>query len=136
MIASAWSGPSATNSTCLTPASRTGAVTMPAPPARPESSAEAASSASSTLRAPESWRAASDPSIVRRSSSPTSPTSISPSTNRRRPACVGMRPAEVWGADSRPSCARSCMVLRIEAGDSDSPPLDTVREPTGSPVSR
>ena len=50
--------------------------------------------------------------------------------------CVGRRPALEWGAPSKPSCARSCMVLRIEAGDSGMPPREMVREPTGSPVSR
>jgi hypothetical protein len=75
-------------------------------------------------------------SMVRRSSSPMSPTSSRPSTNIRRPAWVGMRPALLWGASSRPSCARSCMVLRIEAGDSCTPPREMVRDPTGSPVSR
>ena len=41
-------------------------------------------------------------SIWRRSSSVRSPTSSRPSTNRRRPSCVGSRPAEVCGAYDQP----------------------------------
>ena len=132
MTASVRSAPRETNSTCLTPASRIGVTTTPAPPARPDRMALASLSASSKLRP---W-ARSRASMVRRSSSPTSPTSSRPSTKRRRPACVGNLPALTCGAPSRPSWVRSCMVLRIEAGDSGSPPLESVREPTGSPVSR
>ena len=59
---------------------------------------------------------------------PRSPTSSRPSTNSRRPAWVGIRPALMCGAPSRPSSARSCMVLRIEAGDScDAAPRDGAR---------
>ena len=44
-----------------------------------------------------------------------------PASCRRRtgagPLSVGIRPAEVCGAASRPSSSRSCITLRIEAGD-------------------
>ena len=132
MTTSVWSAPRATNSTCLTPASREGVTTTPAPPANPDKRAVASSSASSKPRE----RPARRPSISRRSSWVTSPSSSRPSTNSLSPAWVGTRPAEVWGAASSPSWVRSCMVLRIEAGDSCTPPLEMVREPTGSPVSR
>ena len=132
MIASVRSAPRDTNSTCLTPASRIGVTTTPAPPARPDRMALASFRASSKLRP---W-ACSRASIALRSAAPTSPTSSRPSTKSLRPAWVGNRPALTWVAPSRPSWVRSCMVLRIEAGDSDTPPFDRVRDPTGSPVSR
>ena len=45
--------------------------------------------------------------------------------------------SEVCGAAMRPSCSRSDMTLRIEAGDRViGSARDRLREPTGSPVSR
>jgi hypothetical protein len=60
-----------------------------------------------------------------------------PSTKSRRPLSVGIRPAEVCGAASRPSSSRSCITLRIDAGDRLSADnLEIVRDPTGAPLSR
>ena len=40
-----------------------------------------------------------------------------PSTNRRSPLSVGIRPAEVCGCVSSPRSSSSCITPRIEAGD-------------------
>ena len=79
----------------------------------------------------------SERSISARSAPETSPTSRMPSTKSRRPSWVGTRPAETCGLSSRPRCSRSCMTLRIVAADTPSASVRaSVREPTGSPVSR
>ena len=78
-----------------------------------------------------------DASIFLRSSLATSPSSRRPSTNNRRPRCVGMRPAETWGLSSNPRYSRSCMTLRIVAAESFSVMVrDRVRDPIGSPELR
>ena len=66
ITASAWSAPRETNSTCLTPASRDGVTTRPAPPATPDSRELASLITSSNPRPRENSRA----SISRRSVSP------------------------------------------------------------------
>ena len=59
-----------------------------------------------------------------------------PSTKRRNPASVGIRPADVWGANNNPESSRSAITLRMVAGDRlMENRFDSVREPTGSPVS-
>ena len=88
-----------------------GASTRLAPWVRPESRSPARSRIAPMSRSsPPSER-----SISARSVPETSPTSRMPSTNRRRPSWVGMRPAETCGLSSRPSSSRSCMTLRIVA---------------------
>ena len=105
---------------------------MPAQAERPESAAVALLIASS-IGPPRSISA----SIAARSSGRGSATCMMPSTNRRRPGSVGIRPAEVCGAASRPDSSRSCMTLRIEAGERLSVEVrEMVREPTGWPLSR
>ncbi len=107
-------------------------MTMPAQAERPDSAAVAADSASS-IGPPSAMPA----SIARRSSTEGSAACIMPSTKRRNPVSVGMRPAEVCGAASSPSSSRSCITLRIDAGDRLSEAiLLMVREPTGRPVPR
>lgn len=127
-----WS-PSGTNSMCLSGASAFGEITSPAQRDGPASVDDASSSISDTVRP----AAAHLPSMLARSSALMSPPiSSRPSTNIRRPASVGSRPAEVCGAYSSPASSRSAITLRMEAGDSTSPSRrDSVREPTGSPVS-
>ena len=77
------------------------------------------------------------PSIVARSSTEGAEVCIMPSTNKRKPMSVGIRPAETCGLASRPSSSRSCMTLRIEAGDRPrAPSFDSVRDPIGEPLAR
>src|SRR5437899_1028806 len=85
---------------------------MPAQADSPDNTAVAAASASS-IGPSRSIRV----SIAARSSAVGCATCIMPSTNSRRPCSVGTRPAEVCGCLSSPSSSRSCMTLRIEAGD-------------------
>ena len=107
-------------------------MTIPAQADRPDSVAVAADSASS-IGPPSAMPA----SIARLSSTEGSAACIMPSTNSRNPVSVGIRPAEVWGAASRPSSSRSCITLRMEAGDRLSDAiLLIVRDPTGIPVPR
>ena len=116
----------------LTAPSDLGASTRPAAADKPDSKELASASVSSRLR-PDAARGAE---IDSRSSSVSSPKFSSPSTNRRRPWSVGSRPAEVWGANSRPESVRSAMTLRMVAGDSAiGRRRARVRVPTGSPVS-
>ena len=122
-----------TSSMCFSGLSVFGASTSPAYRDSPES-ADVASSSNSSRSAPEPAHWAS---MCRRSSSVRLPTSRSPSTNSRRPASVGMRPADVWGANNRPDSSRSAMTLRMVAGDRAMVSRRArVREPMGSPVSR
>jgi len=112
--------------------SRAGTSTIPAHDDSPDSVELVAASASSI--GPLS---AIRDSIAARSSGVGSAACIMPSTNSRSPDSVGIRPAEVCGAASRPSSSRSCMTLRIEAGDRfirDN--FEIVRDPTGAPLSR
>src|SRR3546814_4022048 len=54
-----------------------------------------------------------------------------------RPCSVGRRPALVCGLASRPYSSRSCITLRMEAGERlSAASFDSVRDPTGCPVSR
>ncbi len=109
-----------------------GTMTIPAHADRPDSAAVAADNASS-IGPPSPIPA----SIARRSSIEGSAACIIPSTNSRSPVSVGIRPAEVCGAASRPSSSKSCITLRMDAGDrlSDANLL-IVRDPTGRPVPR
>ncbi len=94
MTTSARVADSGTNSICLSGASVLGATTSPAQRDRPDSMVVACSSAW-----PRDFPAAARrPSILRRSSSVSPPTSSSPLTKSLSPASVGSRPAEVWGA--------------------------------------
>ena len=93
-------------------------MTTPAPWLRPDSSWLASVRSASILPFRGAaldlpWR-----SGCGRSSS-TAPTSSMESTKKRRPSCVGARPAEVCGAAISPSSSRSAMTLRTEAGDSE-----------------
>ena len=54
-----------------------------------------------------------------------------PSTNRRSPLSVGIRPAEVCGWVSSPRSSSSCITPRIEAGDRLTLPASAF-DPTGS----
>ena len=66
-----------------------------------------------------------------------SPICIIPSTNSRNPLSVGIRPALVCGAASRPSDSSSASTERIEAGERLSPCSPaSVFEPTGFPLAR
>ena len=132
---SARSGSSRTNSTCLRRTLDFAVSTTPAARVRPDNSPEASVSTVSTdLAWPE---AATCASMALRSLSVRSPICISASTKKRKPFSVGRRPAEVWGAYTRPACSRSDITLRTEAGDSVIGMMrDRLREPTGSPVAR
>ena len=109
--------------------------TTPAEWVRPDKVCEASVSTFSSERPLPV--AATCASIERRSFSVRSPICISASTKKRRPSSVGSRPAEVCGAKIRPSCSRSDITLRTEAGDSViGNSRARLREPTGSPVAR
>ena len=55
----------------------------------------------------------------------------SESTKKRYPLSVGMRPADVWGELTKPSCSRSATMLRMVAEDSARPDSrDSERDPT------
>ena len=125
--------PIGTNSKCCSSALLAGDSTRLAHLESPESVLLVLSRSSLMLMP----RAAHSPSIDRRSFSGMSGlNSISPSTNSRKPVSVGMRPAEVCGANSRPASSRSLMLLRIEAGDRSSAIIcDRVFDPTGWPPS-
>ena len=131
--ASARLSPIGTNSKCCSSALLAGDSTRLAQLESPESVLLVLSS-SSLMLIP---RAAHSPSIDRRSFSEMSVlNSISPSTNSRNPDSVGMRPAEVCGANNRPASSRSLILLRIEAGDRSSAVIcDRVLDPTGWPSS-
>jgi hypothetical protein len=59
-----------------------------------------------------------------------------PSTNRRRPRSVGIRPALVCGLERSPSSSSSCITPRIDAGDRLRPDaIAIVFDPTGMPFS-
>ncbi|KAG1648630.1 hypothetical protein GQR58_029684 [Nymphon striatum] len=76
-------------------------------------------------------------SIFSRSVSAGSPSSIIPSTNIRKPNCVGIRPALTCGEPSTPMYSKSCITLRIVAALTFSlKSRVNVREPTGSPFAR
>ena len=79
---------------------------------RPDSAAEAAASASSI-----GWSRTICRSISRRSRGSGAAACMIPSTNRRSPLSVGIRPAEVCGWVSSPRSSSSCITPRIEAGD-------------------
>ena len=121
---------SCTKFNCLSVSSRLGASTMPAAWLKPDSAADAAASASSIGWSRAIWR-----SISRRSRGSGAAACMIPSTNKRRPLSVGMRPADVCGWVSRPRSSNSCITPRIEAGDRLTP-LASIFEPTGSPRSR
>ena len=91
---------------------------------RPDSAAVAAASASS-IGPPRSICAS-----IARAPRPGAGACMMPSTNRRSPLSVGIRPAEVCGRASSPSSSRSCMTLRIEAGERLIDPASAF-EPTG-----
>ena len=133
--ASARSGSSRTNSICLSRTFACAVSTTPAERVKPDKVCEASVSTVSSdlpLPVPATWA-----SIERRSLSVRSPICISASTKKRRPSSVGSRPAEVCGAKIRPSCSRSDITLRTEAGDSViGSRRARLREPTGSPVAR
>ena len=130
---SARSGLIETNSICRIGAAVFGASTRLAPCVRPESM----SPARSRMVVRSASLPPSERSISVRSAPETSPTSRMPSTKRRRPSWVGIRPAETCGESSRPSCSRSCITLRMVAAETPSlTERASVREPTGSPVSR
>ena len=122
-----------TKSMCLIGASCFGVRTRLAPCVIDDSAVPTLSS-----RAATSWSVLPTVcSILRRSSPVTSSISKIPSTNMRKPSCVGIRPALVCGLSSRPRCSRSCITLRTVAALTCSESVRVrVRDPTGSPVSR
>ena len=98
--------------TRTTPAQATGPTAPPTPPpAHPRSAGRGRSGARSRARSRGSGSAAC----------------MMPSTNRRSPLSVGMRPAEVCGWVSSPRSSRSCITLRIEAGDRLTLPVERLR---------
>ena len=121
-----------TNSICLSGASSCrGISTTEAPRVRVDSAVDTRSS----MAAVSAGMSPMISAMRTRSSGPMGPTSINPSTKRRRPSWVGKRPAETCGLSSRPMCSRSCMTLRMVAAETGMLRV-SVREPTGSPVSR
>ena len=81
---------------CLSDTSDLAATTSPAPRDRPDRVWLASvSMCSSDGAVPDAFTWAS---ITRRSSSERSPISMKASTKKRRPFCVGSRPAEMCGA--------------------------------------
>ena len=118
---------------CFSGCSVFGAITSPVQRVSPDSVSVTRSSSPSMLLPLPAQRSA----MLRRSSSPRLPMPSRPSTNSRRPASVGTRPAEVCGENSSPASSRSAMTLRMVAGDSETVSrFESVREPIGSPVSR
>ncbi len=120
-----------TNDSCASLGSRRGTITIPAAPDRSDSKALVRSSASSTGPGVPSFSR-----IAARSSAVGSATCIIPSTNSRSPMSVGMRPALVCGAASRPMPSSSASTDRIEAGDNSMPCPASVLDPTGCPLAR
>ena len=119
---------SGTKFSCLSISSRFGASTTPAAWLRPDSAADAAASASSI-----GWSRTICRSISRRSRGSGAAACMIPSTNRRRPLSVGIRPAEVCGWVSSPRSSSSCITPRIEAGDRL---MRTRRAPSSRPAAR
>ena len=131
-ITSARSGARLTNSMWRSGASSCrGISTTEAPRVMVDSAVETRSSSAPVSEGPSPTISA----MRARSSGPTGPISINPSTNSRRPSCVGKRPAETCGLSRSPINSRSCMMLRMVAAETDMPRV-RLREPTGSPVSR
>ena len=128
--ASARRGLSGTKLSCLSTSSRFGASTTPAAWLRPDSAADAAASASSI-----GWSRTILRSISRCSRGSGADACMIPSTNRRSPLSVGIRPAEVCGCVSSPRSSSSCITPRIDAGERLIEPASTF-EPTGCPRSR
>ena len=116
---------------CFIGASCFGAKTIDAPWVTPDKAVLTRSNISPTLRESRSV----DWSIIVRSVSVSSPTSNSPSTNIRKPSCVGMRPALMCGDPSNPICSKSCMTfLMVAALIFSLKSRVSVRDPTGSPL--
>ena len=124
-------GDNAVKLACRSTRSVRGTMTTAAQDERPERTAVARESTSSTARS----GARRPASIAARSSAPASLACIMPSTNRRRPKSVGTRPAEVCGLPSRPTRSKSWSTLRIEADERPrlSARVARVFEPTGVP---
>ena len=119
---------------CLSLGFTFGVTTTPAQLDRPESRLVASASVSSMR--PERADSPSRLSMAAVCVSASGPSSSSASTKKRRPCCVGSRPAEVCGEKISPASSRSAMTLRTDAGDRFTGRMrEMVRDPTGSPVS-